>query len=159
MQVTPRRNHRRKERPLRRASPGGNMNNKTDLSQITLIDHTAMDEENWQDYSITVDPNDIVIHDNLDLDFSSININMQNDSYINGKMYLEGEGADIEINGKSLSSAIANIEERLAILHCNPELEAEFQELHQLGEEYRKVEKQLMEKKTIWDNLNRAEGD
>ena len=135
------------------------MNNKTDLSQITLIDHTAMDEENWQDYSITVDPNDIVIHDNLDLDFSSININMQNDSYINGKMYLEGEGADIEINGKSLSSAIANIEERLAILHCNPELEAEFQELHQLGEEYRKVEKQLMEKKTIWDNLNRAEGD
>ena len=135
------------------------MNNKLDLGQITLIDHTAMDEENWQDYSITVDPNDIVIHDNLDLDFSSININMQNDSYINGKMYLEGEGADIEINGKSLSSAIANIEERLAILHCNPELEAEFQELHQLGEQYRKVEKQLMEKKTVWDNLNRAEGD
>ena len=135
------------------------MNNKLDLGQITLIDHTAMDEENLQDYSITVDPNDIVIHDNLDLDFSSININMQNDSYINGKMYLEGEGADIEINGKSLSSAIANIEERLAILHCNPELEAEFQELHQLGEQYRKVEKQLMEKKTVWDNLNRAEGD
>jgi hypothetical protein len=136
------------------------MNNKDlDLSQITLIDHTALGEENWQDYSITVDPNDIVINEHLDYDFSNINISMNNDSYINGKMYLEGEGADIEINGKSLSSAIANIEERLAILHCNPELEAEFQELHQLGEQYRKVEKQLMEKKTVWDKLNRAEGD
>ena len=136
------------------------MNNKDlDLSQITLIDHTALGEENWQDYSITVDPNDIVINEHLDYDFSNINISMNNDSYINGKMYLDGEGADIEINGKSLSSAIANIEERLAILHCNPELEAEFQELHQLGEQYRKVEKQLMEKKTVWDNLNRAEGD
>lgn len=136
------------------------MNNKDlDLSQITLIDHTALGEDNWQDYSITVDPNDIVIHDSLDYDFSNINISMNNDSYINGKMYLEGEGADIEINGKSLSSAIANIEERLAILHCNPELEAEFQELHNLGEQYRKVEKQLMEKKKVWDKLNRAEGD
>jgi len=136
------------------------MNNKDlDLSQITLIDHTALGEENWQDYSITVDPNDIVINEHLDYDFSNINISMNNDSYINGKMYLDGEGADIEINGKSLSSAIANIEERLAILHCNPELEAEFQELHQLGEQYRKVEKQLMEKKTVWDKLNRAEGD
>jgi len=136
------------------------MNNKDlDLSQITLIDHTALGEENWQDYSITVDPNDIVINEHLDYDFSNINISMNNDSYINGKMYLDGEGADIEINGKSLSSAIANIEERLAILHCNPELGAEFQELHQLGEQYRKVEKQLMEKKTVWDKLNRAEGD
>jgi len=136
------------------------MNNKDlDLSQITLIDHTALGEENWQDYSITVDPNDIVINEHLDYDFSNINISMNNDSYINGKMYLDGEGADIEINGKSLSSAIANIEERLAILHCNPELEAEFQELHQLGEQYRKVEKQLMEKKNVWDKLNRAEGD
>ena len=136
------------------------MNSKIDLSQITLIDHTAMQEENWQDYSITVDPNDVMLlDDDLSYDFSNININMQNDSYINGKMYLTGEGADIEINGKSLSSAIANIEERLAILHCNPELEAEFQELHHLGEQYRKVEQQLMEKKKVWDNLNRAEGD
>ena len=135
------------------------MSNKLDLGQITLIDHTAMDEENWQDYSITVDPNDIVIHDSLDYDFSNININMQNDSYINGKMYLNGEGADIEINGKSLSSAIANIEERLGILHCDPELEAEFAELRKLGEQYRTVEKQLLEKKQVWEKLNGAERD
>ena len=134
------------------------MNNKLDLSQITLIDHTAMDEENWQDYSITVDPNDVMfLDDEMSYDFSNININMHNDSYVQGKMYLNGEGADIEINGKSLSSAIANIESRLAILHCNPELEAEFQELHQLGEQYRKLEKQLVEKQEVWKRLNTSD--
>jgi hypothetical protein len=134
------------------------MSNKLDLSQITLIDHTAMDEENWQDYSITVDPNDVMfLDDDLSYDFSNININMNNDSYVQGKMYLNGEGADIEINGKSLSSAIANIEERLGILHCNPELEAEFQELHQLGDQYRKLEKQLRDKQEVWKRLNTSD--
>lgn len=136
------------------------MNNKIDISQITLIDHTALGEENLQDYSITVDPNDVMfLDDDLSYDFSNININMQNDSYINGKMYLNGEGADIEINGKSLSSSITNIEERLGILHCDPELEAEFAELKHIGEQYRKVEKQLLEKKQVWDKLNGAERD
>ena len=133
-------------------------NNNLDLSKITLIDHTAMDEENWQDYSITIDPNDIVFPDDLNFDFSDVSM-VYNDSHINGKMSLTGERADIEINGKSLKDAITNIEERLAILQCNPELEAEFQELHQLGEQYRSLEKQLLEKKQVWDKLQGAEGD
>ena len=132
------------------------MNNKDlDLSQITLIDHTALGEENWQDYSITVDPNDIVVHDNMNYDFSDINVNYGN--FPSGSLTLDGEDADIVINGKSLSSAITNIESRLAILHCNPELEAEFQELYQLGKQYRKLEKQLLEKQEVWKRLNTSD--
>jgi len=131
------------------------MNNKLDLSQITLIDHTAMHEENWEDFSITVDPNDIVLHDNMNYDFSDINVNY--DNFPSGSLTLDGEDADIVINGKSLSKAISNIESRLAILQCNPELEAEFQELHQLGEQYRKLEKQLLEKQEVWKRLNTSD--
>lgn len=133
-------------------------NNNLDLSKITLIDHTAMDEDNWQDYSITIDPNDIVFPDDLNYDFSDVSM-VYNDSHINGKMSLTGERADIEINGKSLKDAITNIEERLAILNINPELEAEFAELKQLGDQYRTLEKQLLEKKQVWDKLQGAEGD
>ena len=133
-------------------------NNNLDLSKITLIDHTAMDEENWQDYSITIDSNDIVMPDDLNYDFSDVSM-VYNDSHINGKMSLSGERADIEINGKSLKDAITNIEERLAILNINPELEAEFAELKQLGDQYRTLEKQLLEKKQVWDKLQGAEGD
>jgi len=131
------------------------MNNKLDLSSITLIDHTAMHEENWEDFSITVDPNDIVVNDSLDYDFS--NINVPYGSYPSGSLTLDGEDADIVINGKSLSKAISNIESRLAILQCNPELEAEFQELHQLGEQYRKLEKQLLDKQEVWKRLNTSD--
>ena len=128
---------------------------KIDISSITLVDHTALGEENWQDYSITVDPNDIVVHDNMNYDFGDINVKYGN--FPSGSLTLDGEDADIVINGKSLSSAIANIESRLAILHCNPELEAEFQELQQLGEQYRKLEKQLVEKQEVWKRLNTSD--
>jgi uncharacterized protein involved in exopolysaccharide biosynthesis len=96
--------------------------------------------------------------DDLNYDFSDVGM-VYNDSHINGKMSLTGERADIEINGKSLKDAITNIEERLAILNINPELEAEFAELKQLGEQYRTLEKQLLDKKQVWDKLQGAEGD
>ena len=132
-------------------------NNNLDLSKITLIDHTAMHEDNWQDYSITIDPNDIVISDDMNWDFGNLNVGYENN--LSGTLEVRGENADILVNGKSLCSAISNIEERLGILHVNPELESEFAELKKLGEQYRALEKQLQEKKQVWDKLNGAEGD
>ena len=56
------------------------------------------------------------------------------------KIRLDGEGADIEVNGWSLIDAVKKIEERLNILHPNTELETEWAELKTLGEQYRKLE-------------------
>ena len=70
-----------------------------------------------------------------------------------GKLYLDDQDADIIINGKSLGAVIAKIEERLNILVPNPELETEWAELKQLGDEYRKLEVKLKEKAKIWDLL------
>lgn len=135
------------------------MKNKQDPNQITLIDHTAMDEENWQEYSINIDASaisSITLPDEIDYDFSNIYVN-SGDNNMSGKLSLSGEDADIEINGKSLARAIENIERRLEILHVNPELENEFQELHQLGEQYRKLEKKLLEKQEVWKRLNKSD--
>ena len=70
-----------------------------------------------------------------------------------GKMALKGDGADIDINGKSLKDWMEKVEERLNILTPNPELEKEWDELRRLGERYRKLEKKCKEKAEVWNKL------
>lgn len=69
------------------------------------------------------------------------------------KIRLDGEGADIEVNGWSLVDAIQKIEERLNILHPNTKLETEWEELRDLGEQYRKLEQHIKDKQATWDRL------
>ena len=69
------------------------------------------------------------------------------------KIRLDGEGADIEVNGWSLTDAIQKIEERLNILHPNTKLEAEWEELRALGDQYRKLEQHIKDKQATWDKL------
>ena len=71
----------------------------------------------------------------------------------NGKMALKGDGADIDINGKSLKDWMEKVEERLNILIPNPELEKEWDDLRRLGERYRKLEKKCKEKAEVWKKL------
>ena len=72
---------------------------------------------------------------------------------ISPKIRLDGEGADIEVNGESLIGMIKKIEERLNILHPNEKLEAEWEELRALGEQYRKLEQHIKDKQATWDKL------
>jgi len=69
------------------------------------------------------------------------------------KIRLEGEDADIMVNGYSLVDAINNIQDRLNCLQINPKLEAEWDELRALGDQYRKLEKQILDKQATWDRL------
>ena len=71
----------------------------------------------------------------------------------NGRMELKGNGADIDINGKSLKAWMEKVEERLNILTPNPELEKEWDELRRLGERYRRLEKKCQEKAEVWKKL------
>lgn len=56
---------------------------------------------------------------------------------------------------KGISSRLDKIEERLAILKPNTELEDKWEELKKLGEQYRLLEQELTEKQKIWDLLNK----
>lgn len=71
-----------------------------------------------------------------------------------GKIELQGDDADIEINGKSLMSALAALEQRLNILTPNPELEGEWEDLKALGDQYRELEQRIKDKMATWDRLN-----
>ncbi len=51
--------------------------------------------------------------------------------------------------------SIRNIESRLAILKPAPELEAEWDELKRLGDEYRALESEIREKMKTWDVLKK----
>ena len=72
----------------------------------------------------------------------------------NGPNDLEVRG-DITLKGKSLSQTLDKIEQRLAILHPNPELEANWEQLKELGNQYRALEKDLIEKQKIWNILKK----
>jgi hypothetical protein len=69
------------------------------------------------------------------------------------KINLAGENADIVVNGESLMATLSIIKERLNYLQVNPELEAEWVQLRELGEQYRKLEQHIRDKQATWDRL------
>lgn len=70
-----------------------------------------------------------------------------------GKIELNGDNADITVNGRSLIESIKKIEERLNILTPNPKMETEWDQLRELGEQYRELEKKLTEQGDMWAKL------
>jgi hypothetical protein len=71
----------------------------------------------------------------------------------NNTVHIQGEGADLLINDKSLKTWMEQVEERLNILTANSEMEAEWDQLRRLGERYRKLEKKCREKADVWNKL------
>jgi hypothetical protein len=72
-----------------------------------------------------------------------------------GKIKLDGPDADIEINGESLIDMLKTIEQRLNILTPDPRLEADWEQLRNLGDQYRALEKSIQEKMKIWDAISK----
>jgi hypothetical protein len=70
-----------------------------------------------------------------------------------GQISLSGDNADIVVNGVSLMDKINAIAERLNILDVNKELEAEWDQLRKLGEQYRQLELDLRAKSAMWETL------
>ena len=110
---------------------------------------------------------------NLDLTTASVSISAINQPWLtttngtggytwanltepsSGKLTLQGPNADIEVNGESLMTMIRKMEERLNILTPNKELEAEWDQLRELGEQYRALEKKLQEQADMWTALKK----
>ena len=75
---------------------------------------------------------------------------------INSSLHVRGEAnfdSDVKIKGKSLLETIERLEQRLAILSPNPELESEWEDLKRLGDEYRKLEAHIKDKMKVWEKL------
>ncbi len=81
------------------------------------------------------------------------------DAYLNSspnsKITLDGEDADIEINGRSLMQILDGLEQRLGLLKCREDLEADWSELRALGDQYRAKLAEIENKNKMWDTLKR----
>lgn len=78
--------------------------------------------------------------------------NWGNDLTVNGDAEFKG---NVKVAGKDLMQMLTKIEERLAILHPNLELEEKWEELRNLRKQYLKLEADIKEKEQIWDILKR----
>lgn len=72
--------------------------------------------------------------------------NIPNDLEVSGKLI---------VGGKNIIELFSKIEERLAILHTNPELESRWEQLKALKEQYQALEQELIEKEKMWEILGR----
>lgn len=67
--------------------------------------------------------------------------------------------ADIEgtlkVAGKDIGESLSRIEERLAILHPNTELEERWQELRSLRQQYMELEAEILEKEKVYKILQK----
>ncbi len=71
---------------------------------------------------------------------------------VTGNAEFEGE---VSIKGVKLDERLNAIEERLGILRPNNDLEGKWEKLKTLGEEYRKLEQEILEGENIWDILKK----
>jgi len=69
-----------------------------------------------------------------------------------GDAEFEGE---VKIRGVKLDERLNAIEERLGILRPNNDLEGKWEKLKALGEEYRKLEQEILEGESIWATLKK----
>ena len=71
---------------------------------------------------------------------------------VNGDADFDGE---VTIKGKNIADMFSKIEERLAIIHPNPELEDRWDELKELGKRYKELEAEIIEKEKVWAILKK----
>jgi hypothetical protein len=72
-----------------------------------------------------------------------------------GRMELKGNQADLVINGVSLNETLKGIQDHLNMLRPNTALEADWDQLRELGQQYRKLEAELKEKQRAWEILKK----
>jgi len=71
---------------------------------------------------------------------------------VKGDAEFDGE---VTIKGKNIADMFEKIEERLAILHPNPELEEKWDNLRALRNAYMELETEIKEKEAMWKILKR----
>jgi hypothetical protein len=71
---------------------------------------------------------------------------------VSGDATFDGE---VTIRGVKLDDRLTAIEERLGILRPNNDLEGKWEKLKALGEEYRRIEKEILEGEDIWATLKK----
>jgi hypothetical protein len=86
-------------------------------------------------------------------DSISIDWNQLNNVTPSSRIKLQGDDADIEINGESIMGMLRDIRDRLAILRVSDAMEAEWEELRELRAQYEAKLMECEEKNRAWRAL------
>lgn len=82
-----------------------------------------------------------------------VNSNLKGASLqVNGDAEFDG---DVKIKGKSIGDSLERIEEKLAILRPNEELEEKWENLRGLRKMYMELEAEIIEKEKVWSILRK----
>ena len=130
------------------------------MSQQTITSLESISAQGIYTTGTTLPPYTINTGSNQTLMWNGINTSWDTitTSTMNSELHVKGDAeieGDLKIKGKSLSDAIDNIEKRLAILHPNKDLEERWEQLKALGEQYKELEKDILEKEKIWNTLKK----
>jgi len=87
-----------------------------------------------------------------DSNLKGASLHVKGDAEFEGNVTFEG---DVAIKGKSIKESLLAIEERLAILHPNIELEKKWDNLRELRKQYMELEAEIIEKEKMWDILKK----
>lgn len=117
---------------------------------ITMSDQTVYEislKDSTVNSGYTIDLTNLGISDNIVYD---ADVQKNQGIYLpKGDVVLE-EG-DILLGSASLKKFMTQVSQRLEILQMNPALESQWEELKSLGEAYRKLEAEILEKQRIWN--------
>ena len=125
---------------------------------LYCYDSTSMNTINYP--SSTTSPNNIYITNNTGTISPNWSINdtltighlAPSPLKVLGDAEIEG---NLKLGGKNINEMLDKIEERLAILHPNPELEDRWEELKELSRRYKELERDIIEKEKIYNILKK----
>lgn len=114
-------------------------NGRIDMGAMSIYDQTA----GW----ITT-----ITNNTGNSHFSNSNLSGSNNMHVTGDCDIDG---DLRIAGKSIMKSLEKIEQRLAILHPNEELEEKWENLRGLRKMYMELEAEIKEKEAMWSILKK----
>ena len=89
---------------------------------------------------------------------SIFSIDQPHDLQVSGNSDFKGNvtvNGNLKIGNVDLGERLDKIEQRLAILRPNIEIESRWEQLKQLGEQYRQLERELIERDWIFEQLKK----
>jgi hypothetical protein len=116
------------------------------------VDSSVLDTSPWGNITIGPVGSGSYTYTSTSNPWITTNALGHNSLSVRGDAEFDGE---VTVKGRSLSEFMESVEQRLNILRPNPALEAEWDQLRELGEQYRELERQLAEKSQMWATLKK----
>ena len=123
---------------------------------VTAIDNTSNGSLYWGMNGTSASPGQVLTSNGTNTGWA--NITLAEPDIKGATLKVKGDAdfdGEVTIKGKNLTDILEKIDERLAILHPNPELEDKWDELKELSKRYKELEQELIEKERVWAILKK----